>query len=90
MGGCVSCFDKDQPLNSALEDRETSKGKSCYLQNFLVEKTFKTGINSGRAMSSEETMTSIKGDHSTSSINKQDFKILKVIGRGSFGKVYLV
>lgn len=29
-------------------------------------------------------------DHYTSAINKQDFKILKVIGRGSFGKVYLV
>lgn len=26
----------------------------------------------------------------TSSISKADFKILKVIGRGSFGKVYLV
>jgi serine/threonine protein kinase len=28
--------------------------------------------------------------HSSTSITKQDFKILKVIGRGSFGKVYLV
>ena len=28
--------------------------------------------------------------HSSSAISKQDFKILKVIGRGSFGKVYLV
>ncbi len=26
----------------------------------------------------------------SSSISKADFKILKVIGRGSFGKVYLV
>ena len=30
------------------------------------------------------------GDHHSAAINKQDFKILKVIGRGSFGKVYLV
>ena len=42
-------------------------------------------------MSTADTMGSIKsGDHSSSSINKQDFKILKVVGRGSFGKVYLV
>ena len=27
---------------------------------------------------------------SSNGVNKQDFKILKVIGRGSFGKVYLV
>lgn len=45
-------------------------------------------------MSSADTLVSTKGtsaaDHFSSSINKQDFKILKVIGRGSFGKVYLV
>ena len=29
-------------------------------------------------------------NHYSNEINKQDFKILKVIGRGSFGKVYLV
>jgi serine/threonine protein kinase len=29
-------------------------------------------------------------DHYSNGISKQDFKILKVIGRGSFGKVYLV
>ena len=30
------------------------------------------------------------GLHSSSAVTKGDFKILKVIGRGSFGKVYLV
>lgn len=29
-------------------------------------------------------------DHYSRAINKSDFKILKVVGRGSFGKVYLV
>lgn len=29
-------------------------------------------------------------DHYSNGISKQDFKILKVVGRGSFGKVYLV
>ena len=29
-------------------------------------------------------------NYSSTAISKQDFKILKVIGRGSFGKVYLV
>ena len=29
-------------------------------------------------------------NHYSNEINKQGFKILKVIGRGSFGKVYLV
>ena len=28
--------------------------------------------------------------HSSTAVTKADFKILKVIGRGSFGKVYLV
>ncbi len=43
-------------------------------------------------MSDSETLASSSGgsDHFSSSINKQDFKMLKVIGRGSFGKVYLV
>lgn len=54
-----------------------------------------TGINSGRGLSENETMSSSRsggstGEHFSTSINKQDFKILKVIGRGSFGKVYLV
>lgn len=55
---------------------------------------YQTGINSGRGMSNADTRASTKGappiDHFSSTINKQDFKILKVIGRGSFGKVYLV
>lgn len=38
----------------------------------------------------EYDLSNSSGDHYSSEINKQDFKILKVIGRGSFGKVYLV
>lgn len=41
-------------------------------------------------MSYAETEASTKTEHFSTTINKQDFKILKVIGRGSFGKVYLV
>lgn len=60
-----------------------------------MNKKLKTGINSGRGMSDSETLSSSRSggstpEHFSSSINKQDFKILKVIGRGSFGKVYLV
>ena len=52
---------------------------------------YSTGINNDR-QSTRETIASSgrKTEHSSSAINKQDFKILKVIGRGSFGKVYLV
>ena len=48
---------------------------------------YNTGINNtvGR-----ETLPSSFSEHHSSAICKQDFKILKVIGRGSFGKVYLV
>lgn len=44
-------------------------------------------------MSDSETLASSgsgSSEHFSSMINKQDFHILKVIGRGSFGKVYLV
>jgi serine/threonine protein kinase len=38
----------------------------------------------------DEEATTNNSSHYSTEINKQDFKILKVIGRGSFGKVYLV
>ena len=31
-----------------------------------------------------------ENNHSTSGVNKESFDIIKVIGRGSFGKVYLI
>lgn len=76
MGGCFTCLvDNNGAANGTTKDIERRHNSDSNL---------KTGINSGRD-------TEVDGqDHSTTGINKSDFKILKVIGRGSFGKVYLV
>ena len=39
---------------------------------------------------SKSTSKDSSTSHSSTTVTKADFKILKVIGRGSFGKVYLV
>ena len=46
--------------------------------------------NSYNKKTKSSKSTANSGPHSSTVITKQDFKILKVIGRGSFGKVYLV
>ena len=67
-----------------MNDSTLSKNRSmCKLVCYLLIGSLEFGINSG---SDNFSMN----EHYSNGISKQDFKILKVVGRGSFGKVYLV
>eukprot|EP00347_Sterkiella_histriomuscorum_P007156 403350050 len=65
--------------------------------NILSESTLNTTVGGGKnnktppkkkKQSKKDAKQAL--NHYTTQINKDDFRILKVIGRGSFGKVYLV
>jgi len=77
MGNCFQCLQKN----------EAEQGEPFILktaQSSLRASPSSTSFNNGRASTTDET-----GLYSQT-INLKDFEIEKVIGRGSFGKVYMV
>ena len=89
MGNCCSCFN-DSLASKTFKPSEYNAGTNSNSQN----STKQTLVNSTASSKQPHFLSSIEyedsSSHYSSEINKQDFKILKVIGRGSFGKVYLV
>ena len=81
MGACCPCLKSDDGTLANLYDEPTVP----YMEE--DESDFQPYTGGSKTLYSGK-----KGDkyHSTNEVKIEDFKIVKVIGRGSFGKVYLV
>ena len=83
MGHCFSCTESiDYRNNEGGKKRRKQKSKKGFGLDFSPAKTSQAKIsnelNINRYFIEEK------------SIGKDNFKLMKVIGRGSYGKVYLV
>jgi serine/threonine protein kinase len=83
MGAYCPCIKSDDGTLAALYDEPTIP----YICEQDDETDFQPYTGGSKTLYGGK-----KGDkyHSTNEVKIEDFKIVKVIGRGSFGKVYLV
>ena len=80
MGQCASC------IQEALHNRPTEEMEGNTTQSRL---NISSNMNHSDGYSTISTLMN-EQNHATSGVNIDSFEIKKVIGRGSFGKVYMV
>jgi len=85
MGQCFNCFENYNASKASLNNPQEPQTRRVQFNN-------KSLSTNSRTMDSYMGNTGLQneGNYTSSEITLDHFQIMKVIGRGSFGKVYLV